>query len=155
MTKEQILDGLGVLFVPEPNTGCWLWLAATGKRGYGVVIYNDWMCQAHRVVYAVMREKIDEGLTLDHLCRTPNCVNPDHMEPVSRRENTLRGTLGIVRKAIHTHCKRGHELTPENTMLLRKGTARQCRTCSRVRMDVNCKAFRARKKAEKAAAVAT
>lgn len=78
---------------PEPNTGCWLWSGAHGKSGYGFYRHpvTRKVGNAHRIVYEMERGPIPEGLDLDHLCRNPACVNPDHLEPVSRSENVNRG----------------------------------------------------------------
>ena len=78
---------------PEPNTGCWLWTAAL-KNGYGrITMMNPKRkTAAHRVSYEAFVGPIPEGLTLDHLCRVRCCVNPAHLEPVTMRENIMRGT---------------------------------------------------------------
>lgn len=91
----------------EPNTGCWLWLGHVRPNGYGQV----WspkerrLVGAHRAMYEHLIGPVPKTLDLDHLCRVRCCVNPAHLEPVSRSENLRRG-LG-TRK---THCKRGHDL---------------------------------------------
>lgn len=74
---------------------------------------------------------IPEGLSLDHLCRHPWCVNPAHLDPVEHAENVRRGASGIkamARAALQTHCKHGHEFTPENTRISAQGS-RVCRAC--------------------------
>lgn len=78
--------------------------------------------KAHRFVYEQIRGPIPDGMDIDHLCRVRNCVNPDHMEPVTRRENTLRGLKG----RLVTHCPAGHAYSPDN--LLTK-TRRDCKRC--------------------------
>ena len=90
------------------------------------------MWGAHRVSYQLVVGEIPEGLTLDHLCRNPSCVNPDHLEPVTTKENILRGVSKIAQQARQTHCKRGHPFDEENTMIVR-GSARQCRACNKAR----------------------
>ena len=71
--------------------GCILWGGHLSKWGYGRVTYKGRLVQAHRVAYELFKGPIPEGLQLDHLCRVRNCVNPDHLEPVTPSENTLRG----------------------------------------------------------------
>ena len=97
------------LFIPEPNSGCWLWLGAlsTSRGGsqYGRVAFNGKNARAHRVSYQMVIGEIPHGLQLDHLCRMPCCVNPDHLEPVSNAENTLRGRIARGPKM---YCVRGH-----------------------------------------------
>ena len=85
---------------------------------------------AHRIVYELIKGKIPEGLFIDHLCRVRNCVNPDHLEPVTHEENIRRGIGGVnaINRA-KTHCLKGHPLSGEN-MQMRNG-ARVCLTCSR------------------------
>ncbi len=78
---------------PEPNSGCWLWTAFTNRAGYGMVYSLERTAQnrlAHRVVYEAIKGPIPDRMTLDHLCNMPACVNPDHLEPVTRSENTKR-----------------------------------------------------------------
>lgn len=86
--------------------------------------------KVHRVVYEALVGPIPDGMVIDHLCRQPSCVNPAHLEPVTRRENVLRGLTLPAANARKTHCKHGHEFTPENTYLFPTGT-RGCRTCAR------------------------
>lgn len=102
----------------NPETGCWDW---TGKTldGYGRLTGE----YAHRVSYELFVGPIPDGLELDHLCNRPLCVNPAHLEPVTHDENMRRAAER------RTHCKRGHEFTPENTYVRACG-ARQCRRCN-------------------------
>jgi HNH endonuclease len=118
--------------------GCWRWLASTQHQGYGVVaIWNHGKRikkMAHRLAYEFVKGPIPKGLTIDHLCRVPSCVNPAHLEAVSNRENVLRGVGLTAQNARKTHCKRGHELTPENTYTpSNRPTERWCRICQRAK----------------------
>jgi hypothetical protein len=113
---------------PETNSGCWLWVGSNAPQGYG----QSRQKAAHRLVYERLIEPIPEDLELDHLCRTPICVNPLHLEPVTHQENMRR--MGRVRSAKITHCQRGHAFTPENTQTKVNGT-RECRTCRRVNQE--------------------
>lgn len=97
--------------------GCWLW-TGTVKKGYG----SQRGQIAHRIVYKDLVGGIPDGLELDHLCRNTLCVNPKHLEPVTRAENMRRRT------ALVTRCRRNHEFTPENTHINPAG-ARVCRAC--------------------------
>lgn len=120
--------------IPEPNSGCWLWLAYTDKDGYGVARVNRRNYRAHRVSYSTLVAPIEPGLELDHLCRTTCCVNPLHMEPVCHRVNMLRGRGVGSANAANTHCQNGHEYTQANTYLRHvspNGTKRECRACGR------------------------
>ena len=112
----------------EDADGCWPWIGALTSGGYGSVGLGGSVVQAHRVVYRLLVGPIPDGLQLDHLCRVRNCVNPDHLEPVTPQENMLRAKAATRR----THCKRGHEYTPENTYRADDGW-RACRACYRSR----------------------
>jgi hypothetical protein len=109
----------------DGDTGCWLWGgyidASTGYGKHG----KRW---AHRAVYEMHRGPIPEGLQLDHLCRTRACVNPEHLEPVTLRENVLRGTAPAALNAAKTHCAAGHPFTGAN-LIVRANGSRGCRTC--------------------------
>jgi hypothetical protein len=113
--------------VSEGKNGCWEW-AHVGSNTYGTAFQDDdkaWL--PHRWSYSFLRAEIPEGLELDHLCRNRVCVNPWHLEPVTRRVNMRRGPGSIEA------CKHGHEYTPENTYLRPDRGTRQCRTCSQIR----------------------
>lgn len=85
-------------FSIEADSGCWEWQLAVNKIGYGIIGVNGGSKFAHRMSYLSIKGPIPEGLELDHLCCNKRCVNPDHLEPVTRSENVRRGwkqrTLG-------------------------------------------------------------
>ncbi len=114
------------------EAGCWRWGNAKTVTGYGQFWLGNKLWLTHRLVYTAMRGEIPPGLTIDHVCQQKDCVNPEHMELVTRGENSVRGgglAVANERQRQKTHCKHGHEFTPENTK--RWGTRRQCRTCHR------------------------
>lgn len=96
------------------NRGCWEWTGSINNKGYGEVSINRKKQRAHRVIYELLVGKIPDGLEIDHLCRNRNCVNPKHLEPVTRLEN-IRRALPFKKKI--THCKNGHKFTKENTKI--------------------------------------
>lgn len=110
---------------------CWLWTGATPGGRYGVVHVNGRRLVVHRFIYEFLRGPVDPTLHLDHLCRVVTCVNPDHLEVVTPRENTLRGIGPTAINARKTHCKRGHELAGDNLGLKPPGH-RYCRTCKKM-----------------------
>lgn len=118
--------------------GCWLWTASITDTGYGNIRIKKVLYKAHRIVYELLKGPITEQ-TLDHLCRVRSCVNPDHLEPVSMRENLLRGQGMSGRHARQTHCAYGHEFTPENTQVIRRRTRdvveRACKICQKRRAE--------------------
>ena len=107
---------------------CWTWKAAKQPNGYGRFHDGDRVWPAHRWMFVRCGRVIIPGQELDHLCRNRACVNPFHLESVSRRENVMRGENFMAQKAKQTHCIHGHEYTPENTYRGVRGT-RQCREC--------------------------
>lgn len=111
------------------DDGCIVWTGAKNDRGYGWFHANNKMIKAHRWVYEYRKGPIPAGLVIDHLCRNPSCVNPDHLEVVTAAENTRRGNSPVPKNALKTHCLRGHEYTPENTLKMPGG--RNCRVCKR------------------------
>ncbi len=114
---------------PAGPTGCWQWTAARGRDGYGRFRLGHRMVLAHRFAFEAIRGPIPDGLELDHLCRDRGCVNPEHLEPVTGKVNTLRGVAFSAENARKTHCARGHELGGENVRP--GGSSRRCLTCDR------------------------
>lgn len=110
---------------------CWEWTGARMHNGYGQLVVGGIRYAVHRYVYEQLVGPIPEGLDLDHLCRNRACVNPIHLEPVTRGENLRRGYLAEPRSA-KTHCIRGHAFDAANTRISKAGK-RQCRSCDRSR----------------------
>lgn len=110
----------------EKTEACWLW-RGSGK-GYGEFRPTpSHRILAHRFSYQLLVGPIPQGLVIDHLCRVPRCVNPAHLEPVTHKVNILRGVGHTAVNAAKTHCPRGHEYTPENTVYERG--SRICHVC--------------------------
>lgn len=126
------------------DAGCWQWTGPTTHNGYARVSVDGRNAMVHRVTYEHHVGPIPDGLDLDHLCRNRTCCNPDHLEPVTRRENLLRGDTVNARHATATHCKHGHAFTIENTMIVTRpdGSIRQrrCRACRRLRSQTGAAA---------------
>lgn len=130
--RKTISERLWEKISPEPNSGCWLWIGTTHRKGYGQIRIGtrkkNKIYMAHRVSYEIHKRTIPDGLQLDHLCRVRCCINPDHLEPVTNRENCRRGLTGKYQRA-KTHCAKGHPYSPENTYWWRG--FRHCRECKR------------------------
>lgn len=123
-------DRLLTKVIAGPNC-CWQWTGSKQQQGYGFFWNGERSVVAHRASYEMFVGPIPEGLQLDHLCRNTSCVNPQHLEPVTAQENTLRGTSPAVAKSQQTHCKRGHALTGDNVGIQTRGT-RYCKACKQL-----------------------
>lgn len=111
---------------------CWLWRGSRNTKGYGSFRVGNKTLTVHRIAYELLIGPIPDGLTLDHLCRNPVCVNPNHLEPLTGRENTLRGDNPPARNARKTHCPQGHPYDLLNTYIFGHGY-RDCRACRKER----------------------
>lgn len=107
--------------------GCWVWIASRTSGGYGKAWRAGRTVLAHRLAYETTHGPIPSGMQLDHLCRNRACVNPSHLEPVTARVNTLRGTSGAAQNAVKTHCPQGHAYDETNTG--RNAGSRYCKPC--------------------------
>ncbi len=119
--SRSIFTALSRLVIDEtevPENTCWL--NRSGVRNH----------KLYRRIYAYLFGAIPDGLDLDHLCLTPACCNPWHLEPVPHRVNSRRANVGENNRS-KTHCRNGHELTPDNTYTYeRRGwLERQCKVC--------------------------
>lgn len=127
------VDRRGAVPVGRPELGpCWIWLAAGNGADYGKIFVDGKLMLAHVFSWREEHGPVPDGLELDHLCRVTRCVNPRHLEPVTPRENALRGESVFARNARKTHCHAGHPFDEKNTYVTRRGF-RQCRACARLR----------------------
>lgn len=122
--------------VVDGRNGCLLWTGKIGRNGYGHFTYREdghnITALVHRFAWEQKKGPIPPGLTIDHLCRVPLCVNTEHMETVDMRTNTLRGTSPIAQNARKEVCLNGHPLEGVNLYLRRDGS-RNCVACMRQR----------------------
>ena len=108
---------------------CWLWTGPRHEYGHPQFKIGGSNVMVYRFSYELARGSIPEGKVLDHLCRVPWCVNPDHLDPVENSENVLRGIgPGAINKR-KTHCIRGHELVPRPS----QPQYRHCPICREVK----------------------
>lgn len=110
--------------------GCWEWQAGKATAGYGTFWTGDRFMSAHRYAFELYVGPIPVDLQLDHLCRNRGCVNPNHLEPVTARENALRGEGPTAVNARRNECVNGHPFDEGNTYqrpASRPG--RECRAC--------------------------
>lgn len=107
---------------------CWLWTGSLVGEGYGrITDDNGRSAFVHRFAYELLVGPVPGGKQLDHLCRVRACVNPTHLEPVTRRENILRGVSPQAENARKTYCDNGHALEGYN--VYRSAMGRSCRVC--------------------------
>jgi len=128
------------MHIRETEAGCWEWVGHRSRGGYGKIVmprtHGTWESGSpksvfvHRVAYEVFVGPIPDGLHLDHLCRNRACCNPEHLEPVTNRENLLRGESFSAVNARKTECVNGHAFDAANTYVTRQGH-RACRACAR------------------------
>lgn len=133
---RPVIERVSEKYVVNPETGCWEWIGQINAYGYGKISIGSktdgtaFKAMAHRVAYELLVGPIPDGLDLDHLCRNRRCINPAHLEPVTRQVNLLRGETLPARNAAKTHCVRGHELAGDNVIHQKTGK-RWCRECRR------------------------
>ena len=129
---------------PCPMSGCWRWVGAVNSHGYGRYFggrdARPRVPMAHRAAYEALVGPIADSLPLDHVaargCVTRACVNPDHLEPVTQRENLRRGRGAAVTSERHraqAACVHGHTFTEDNTYFDPSNGKRRCRICCRTR----------------------
>lgn len=111
----------------DADGDCWVWMAGRTADGYGRFRADqETRVLAHRWSYEILVGEIQLGFQLDHLCKNPPCVNPDHLQPVPPRENVRRSSVRS-RNVSKTHCPQGHPYSGEN--LIKSGSRRSCRVC--------------------------
>ena len=108
----------------DASGDCWEWIAARDPNGYG----RFRKALAHRWAYIHLVGPIPDALPLDHLCRNPPCVNPDHLEPVTHGVNYRRGYSPSRLATSALACKRGHLWDSVNSIVRTNGR-RYCRAC--------------------------
>jgi len=115
----------------QKTDSCWRWVGGKQERGYGLIKINGKTRLAHRISYQLFKGELDDTLTIDHLCRNHSCVNPEHLEQVTIRENILRGEGIASHNARKTHCIRGHLLSGDD-LHIRTDGKRYCLACDRI-----------------------
>lgn len=131
--RQSLSDVFQKLIICEPSTlasGCWVYPGCKNTDGYCQVSIGGERKLIHHLTYLTFVGDIPVGCELDHLCRTRNCANFEHLEAVPHRVNVLRGTGLCAQQILRTHCPKGHEYTTENTWVY-KGK-RHCRICGRI-----------------------
>jgi len=127
--------------IPEPNSGCWIWVGATNSDGYGWLWRSGRSVRVHRIAWEITKGPIPTGLHVLHRCDVPACIRPSHLFLGTHIENMQdasrkRRLRPRGRSMNATHCANGHERTPENY-----SSGRRCRRC-----DADTSRARRRKK---------
>ena len=130
LTQDEAARFWSYVDLPPSADECWNWRGAARPLGYGMFGLRGEAYGTHRISYTLARGPIPDGLVLDHLCRNPRCINPAHLEPVTQRENVLRGDARLT-KSPDERCPKGHE---PNWMQVQKHgpdrpKTRVCRGC--------------------------
>jgi hypothetical protein len=127
---------------PGVTSSCWQWISSVDPRtGYGTFGIGAKAAgggprtrTGHRMMWQLINGPLPKGLMLDHQCHNRACVNVHHLRLVTPYMNTVHNSgSDAALLSRQTHCKRGHEFTPENTYYNAGTTHRQCRECRRIR----------------------
>lgn len=133
--------------IPIPESGCWVWMGTTTKKGYGKLMINYKTIRAHRLAYEVFKGPIPENILVCHKCDTPACINPNHLFLGTPNDNIQDI---IIKKrwfnSNKTHCKRGHNIMDENNIYRRPNSPlwRFCKQCRKERMREHEKGLKSR-----------
>jgi hypothetical protein len=122
-------------YIPEPNSGCWLWIGTISHHGYGVMRFDNKLNRAHRLSWIIANGEILPTELICHKCNVKLCVNPNHLYAGTAKDNYrdmikagVTHDIGSMNRG-KTICKRGHALTEENLYILNRGKNRGCKTC--------------------------
>ena len=133
MIRHKFCDQLEGNYDIDPITKCWNWKWGKGNTGYGRLYVDGKRVMAHRHYYEIFVGPIPKGLVIHHKCHNKACVNPEHLEVKTRKENVLEADGIMARNARKTHCPSGHAYTTKNTYINRDGK-RYCRKCHVLKM---------------------
>ena len=115
----------------EKTDTCWLWTGSLTSEGYGKMRADGREQYIHRLSYELTNGPVPDGLVVDHLCRVRHCCNPEHLEAVTLKENTLRGEAPSIKTFLTDVCAKGHSMD-DAAVTRRHGVegGRRCRKCA-------------------------
>lgn len=131
LPRQRVASGASleerILLHTDRSGDCWLWTATRGSNGYGKAYYDGKVRYAHRLSYIAFVGEIPDGYQIDHLCRTPACCNPFHLEAVTPSINTLRGLSTGAKARRRAACMHGHPYDEHGVMRYGRRVCRLCR----------------------------
>ena len=131
------------------ENGCWIWVGVKRRDGYGWIRVDGIARPVHRLSYEALVGPIPPGLQIDHLCRVTSCCNPEHLEPVTPRVNSLRSESPLAKNARKTHCPQGHRYAGDNLIVRYPPSSpngnRVCRACETARLRERSRMLRERR----------
>ena len=145
-TRALVMDISRFFSHVEKTTTCWIWKGCIGTTGYGCCDkkYGDYY--AHRASYKIAKGNIPYKLQIDHLCKNKKCVNPEHLEAVTQRENIRRGESISTINARRTSCDYGHQFTEQNTFFRPSWNGVWYRSCKKCKADSDSAYYHATKR---------
>ena len=142
--RGSLAERFDRLTIPEPNSGCLLWLGSVNQHGYGQMRVDRRSRQATHIALELSGRSVPKGMRACHRCDNPFCVNEEHLfigsqadnvaDMVAKKRDDFSGLgLGRGHQKTRTHCRRGHSLSGENLIIRPNGGRpfRECRICGR------------------------
>lgn len=122
--------------VERTSSGCWRWKKCISTNGYGRISINGKPVFAHRASYETFVGQIDKNKELHHKCSNKLCINPAHLTQITRSQHRIITDVNYSNRN-KTHCKRGHEFTNENTLMINGNgySMRACIECRKIRQE--------------------
>lgn len=132
----NLADMLEANSIPEPNSGCWLWLRACTRKGYATAWWEGRLQYVSHLALEAKGIEVPKGFMACHRCDNPSCINDAHLFVGTAKDNTQdalrKGRLG---RDLKEFCKHGHRMSSDNLYIYSYG--RRCRACIKARKARN------------------